>query len=834
MSTDIPLEVKNDKHDSVPDMSPPDITIDATLTEDYENISNVTAPAVLTGIPPPPILKGAEISFERLTHLVRTPPSPVDDMTSPLTTGFFPRSTSDRSLKARSDTILSTFFWHSKYEHLYPRSIPILPLHPEANKNIFKTTHVDAVSTTNDNRVDFIEKPDDSRQNTTNITESEDSITQVPLNSSSEQDSDPNRNQIGDSSSNELSYDDECIVLRLPPPVPIETPETSTDLQDLIQTPIEVSPDSTQSLDPSPLFLTPRDSEAIDEYKPIARRRSHLRDSEYSPDPLILSQTAGTLDNSPETLRRPPSLFAETDPRTSISEKGMVKIPFAPVQRIPIPRSSFGMRGAQAPMPAHRPLSNRIGYRILPPKATPRRPSSSNEFINQLESDRSSVDPSSIHVATDIPTFIITADTELNLANQTADQFETETNLSSNLSPELVSDTGTLDQQDIEDTDNLIGPVSSVLLSEDEIDSLVQLLEPPSPTKEIDEPIFTSDGVEIISRDTEEKSILKDKMTHFLMDVRPAVQPLEIHSVLPSNSETQPVIYVTKTEGENIIAEELNSVKPNSTKSRNEPLDPISKTFSNTKRDTPKSGVGSERKPTFSSEGPSKSQQKHPVMILTDPDPTRIQSMTEQLMQQFNISDPTGETTLPPISPPEPMMVYPRVKPPNRRPRSQSPFSSRLTTDQFEEESVLTMSQESKDTLYEVESSNDTSMHRDSGISTSVDSAHFPQHSTSPIRTIHVQEKSPLLTQPEKYIRAGNTQIRSARSIELFDRNPSFEPSQRPPLPPIHFSPQFDLNLPRTNTQDNPESSSDDSNAPPIPTTDPPTLGDTDINEPKD
>lgn len=78
--------------------------------------------------------------------MMNTPPTVSDDLnqTSSFTTDYLPRGASDRSLKSRSDTLLSTTAWHSKYEHLYPRNLSSKPLlftdFPKAN--LPQTTHV--------------------------------------------------------------------------------------------------------------------------------------------------------------------------------------------------------------------------------------------------------------------------------------------------------------------------------------------------------------------------------------------------------------------------------------------------------------------------------------------------------------------------------------------------------------------------------------------------------------------------------------------------------------------------------------------------------------------
>ena len=844
-------------------MHPPNINIEVIHSENFEE--SFTVPVILTGIPPPPILKCAEISFERLTNLVKTPPSPtgfdnVDETLSPFTSGFIPRSASDKSLKARSDTILSTFSWHSKYEHLYPRTLDIhtLTLPVEAKKNLYKTTHVDAfrtLLTTVKNRENFTEDDNrgnfnDSHPNTDILnSESEDSLILFPVNSDSEheQENDLSRIQIDNSSTNDLfteqSFDDECIVLRLPPPIPIITHKPISD-------PMIVHAMPNLSRSPS-----------IHEYKPIARRRSNLKQSKYCPDSVIPVNAPG-FGNSPETLRRPPSMFAEIDySETEYFEKGTIKIPLSSVQRIPIPRSSPRLRCVQAPMPAHRPLSNRIGYLPLPPKATPRRPSSSTGPITILdqssEYDKPSVDTySSICCEIDDSTSTTNSasDSGLKLSYPAIDMFIDETNSISNFQTEdinqslVIDNTTLLDQQSIVDIPEisdqcmLIEPEYNVILSEVEFETLAQLLEPPSPTKITDKSLFTSNEVESLSQSLSKETKIpittQDANEHEIADLLVEFKPAN------STLESDPDSIFTFTQS-TLMTEERNNT--------DEELKTLSLGYANTKMDISRFDLmRKETKPIFSTEGPNNFQQIHPVMILNNPDPTLIKSITEESMQQFNILDPgTSQQldlpptmherfinpTLPPSSPPMPIIVHPRIKTPNIMPRPRPPCFSRIIPGQLGKKSIsqtpyngiLSVSQESKNALSEVETSNKISICRDSGIATSIESAHFTQHSTSPIRGIYTHEYSEKVKQPPKYVRAGNTEIRSARSIELFDRNPSYEPPQTPSLPPLHFPLPLNLSLVRAGIEDIPDreylSSSDDSSAPPIPTTDPPELG---------
>ena len=915
-------------------MQPPDINIEVIPTDVFEESSSLVVPTILTGIPPPPILKGAEISFERLTNLAKTPPSPtgfdrVDETLSPFTSGFIPRSASDRCLKARSDTILSTYSWHSKYEHLYPRNLGLLslPHSVEAKNSIYKTTHVDAapiVLFTVKNEDDFpdddsIENPNDSLRYTDILlnSESENSLLPFPLNSGSEQESDPNRIQIVDSSSNDLyseqSNDDECIVLRLPPPVPtISHDEISDPIPVQIQvahtqTLTDAIPNQTRALStPSPPLLPPRMVAPIIEYKqPIARMRSNLRDSQYCPESVIITENSPMVyreslsNSSPETLRRPPSMFADIDNSLAkYGDKDTIKIPLSSVQRIPIPRSSTGFRGVQAPMPAHRPLSNRIGYRPLPPKATPRRPLSSNKFISiqnqSSESDKPSIDPySAIHFENDgftsnkissaSDSVMQGTGLDLKLLREGNDTIQQETHSTPILQTpprfqSLVTDTTIENQQNsavISDQFMLIEPEASVVLSKVEIEILAQLLEPPLPTKPIDEvttnegksssqPLTTEEIVPISRQD-----VSKPEIPDMLMESESVNQPLGVKSIelsdiscSTSQSDADNVLYtvptlnVSKTEEQNTTLQALLPIKPSSSGSTDTKnvytSDPSSLTTLDATRFVT-TGMRDQIKPIFSQEEPIKFKQNTPVMILTDPDPTRTKSMTEQLMQQFNIPDPETsapteherltQPTLPPLLPPEPTIVHPRAKPPNRMSRSLSPFSSRLRPDQLEEDSllespfnvILSVSQDSKDALSDVDSSNEIWIHRDSGLATSIESTHFPQHTTSPIKSIHIDEDVQKVKQPTMYLRAGNTEIRSARSIELFNRNPLFEPPQRSQLPPLQFPLQLNLSSVRPSYKNNPIednlSSSDDSSPPPIPTTVPPELGITDSIE---
>ena len=114
-----------------------------------ESYDHSTAPNTPTGISPPPLFGNVDVSLERLTIMMKTPPSPTMygdcNTISSFTKDYIPRSTSDRSLRSHSDIILSTTAWHSKYEHLHPRntnSKPIIFGHLP-KMNVYQTTHVD-------------------------------------------------------------------------------------------------------------------------------------------------------------------------------------------------------------------------------------------------------------------------------------------------------------------------------------------------------------------------------------------------------------------------------------------------------------------------------------------------------------------------------------------------------------------------------------------------------------------------------------------------------------------------------------------------------------------
>ncbi|KAI6647658.1 hypothetical protein LOD99_8623 [Oopsacas minuta] len=327
----------------------PAINVDFNSGNPEETQNSLVFPNSPTGIPPPPLFKSPQISFERLTNLLNTPPSPIcsdngAESLSTFSSVIIPRSTNDSSLRARSDTLLSTHSCHSKYDHRYSREHNLAsPSNDEFSKRkLYITTHVDdqpvhskfdeftkafdpfekyhissdlfeldSALSNNDEKIE--------EYSVTSLAPTTDIDAQIRIS--------PCIPTPSDEFNSEPSSEEDIIVLRPPPPIPTAVRFNELDNNaDLINDQIEFSNISVFSrTNPLPTGSVPLQqifqeeivvpvSEPIP-YQPVARKRNRTSKfnnySEHSIIPEAPPRAEVSSFSTNEILQRPPSMFAE-------------------------------------------------------------------------------------------------------------------------------------------------------------------------------------------------------------------------------------------------------------------------------------------------------------------------------------------------------------------------------------------------------------------------------------------------------------------------------------------------------------------------------------------